>query len=196
VYLDYFPYESLRPYQDSMLDDVYGAVRAGDHGVLMIDAPTGSGKTSCIAAALAAAPGKIAVAVRTVSQIDVYLDEMEKIWSRTRHRPTITYMVGKQKVCPIADEFSGESVYSGCARLREWTKRKMIARLGEVGGKFYDPSQERNAPQSVPGYRTFCPYYMMTREVFELSGKPHFRHSFWNRSGRSSSTGWSWSGSP
>jgi len=177
VYLDYFPYESLRPYQDAMLDDVYGTVRAGDHGVLMIDAPTGSGKTSCIAAALAAAPGKIAVTVRTVSQIDVYLDEMEKIWSKTSHRPTITYMVGKQKICPIADEFSGESVYAGCARLREWTKRRMIARLGEVGGKFYDPSQDRNAPQSVPGYRTFCPYYMMTREVFELSGKPHFRHS-------------------
>ncbi len=177
MYLDYFPYESLRPYQDAMLDDVYGTVRDGDHAVLMIDAPTGSGKTSCISAALAAAPGKIAVAVRTVSQIDVYLDEIEKIWSKTRHRPSITYMVGKQKMCPIADEFSGESVYAGCARLREWTKRKMISRLGEVGGKFYDPSQDRNFPQSVPGYRTFCPYYMMTREVFELSGKPHFRHS-------------------
>ena len=177
MYLDYFPYESLRPYQDAMLDDVYGTVRDGDHAVLMIDAPTGSGKTSCISAALAAAPAKIAVAVRTVSQIDVYLDEIEKIWSKTRHRPTITYMVGKQKMCPIADEFAGESVYAGCARLREWTKRKMISRLGEVGGKFYDPSQDRNFPQSVPGYRTFCPYYMMTREVFELSGKPHFRHS-------------------
>ena len=177
MYLDYFPYESLRPYQDAMLDDVYGTVRDGDHAVLMIDAPTGSGKTSCISAALAAAPGKIAVAVRTVSQIDVYLDEIEKIWSKTRHRPSITYMVGKQKMCPIADEFSGESVYAGCARLREWTKRKMISRLGEVGGKLYDPSQDRNFPQSVPGYRTFCPYYMMTREVFELSGKPHFRHS-------------------
>jgi DNA excision repair protein ERCC-2 len=177
VYLDYFPYESLRPYQDAMLDDVYGTVRDGDHAVLMIDAPTGSGKTSCISAALAAAPGKIAVAVRTVSQIDVYLDEIEKIWSKTRHRPTITYMVGKQKMCPLADEFTGESVYAGCSRLREWTKRKMIARLGEVGGKFYDPSKDRNAPSSVPGYRTFCPYYMMSREVFELQGKPHFRHS-------------------
>ncbi len=177
MYLDFFPYESLRPFQDAMLDDVYDTVRAGEHAVLMIDAPTGSGKTSCISAALAAAPGKIAVAVRTVSQIDVYLDEIGKIWSKTRHRPTIAYMVGKQKICPIADEFSGESVYSGCARLRDWTKRKMIARLGEVGGKFYDPSQERNAPSSVPGYRTFCPYYMMTREVFELQGKPHFRHS-------------------
>ena len=177
MYLDYFPYESLRPYQDAMLDDVYGTVRGGEHAVLMIDAPTGSGKTSCISAALAAAPGKIAVAVRTVSQIDVYLDEIAKIWSKTRHRPTIAYMVGKQKMCPLADEFSGESVYAGCSRLREWTKRKMIARLGEVGGKFYDPSQDKSAHQSVPGYRTFCPYYMMTREVFELQGKPHFRHS-------------------
>ncbi len=177
MYLDYFPYESLRPYQDAMLDDVYETVRDGDHAVLMIDAPTGSGKTSCISAALAAAPGKIAVAVRTVSQIDVYLDEIEKIWSKTRHRPSITYMVGKQKMCPLADEFSGESVYAGCSRLREWTKRRMIARLGEVGGKFYDPSKDKDSSTSVPGYRTFCPYYMMSREVFELAGKPHFRHS-------------------
>ncbi len=95
VYLDYFPYESLRPYQDAMLDGVYDAVSVGDHVVFMVDAPTGSGKTSCISAALAAAPGKIVVVVRTVSQIDIYLDEIEKIWSNTRHRPQISYMVGK-----------------------------------------------------------------------------------------------------
>jgi DNA excision repair protein ERCC-2 len=72
VYLDYFPYESLRPYQDRMLDAVYDVVSKGEHGVLMIDAPTGTGKTSCISAALSAAPGKIVVAVRTVSQIDLH----------------------------------------------------------------------------------------------------------------------------
>jgi DNA excision repair protein ERCC-2 len=72
VYLDYFPYQSLRPYQDRMLDSVYETIRKGGHGVLMIDAPTGCGKTSCISAALAAAPGKVVVAVRTVSQISIY----------------------------------------------------------------------------------------------------------------------------
>ncbi|MHC1631326.1 MAG: ATP-dependent DNA helicase [Methanotrichaceae archaeon] len=177
MYQDYFPYESLRPYQDAMLDAVYDTVREGSHGVLMIDAPTGSGKTSCISAALAAAPGKIVVAVRTVSQIDIYLDEINKIWSKTRHSPEISYMVGKQKMCPLADEFRGESVYAGCARLRERTKSYMAARLRESNSRIYDPSKDRKVSQEVPGYRTFCPYYLMSREAFELNGKPYFRPS-------------------
>ena len=177
MYLDYFPYDSLRPYQDAMLDAVYEAVRDGDHSVLMIDAPTGSGKTSCISAALAAAPGKIAVAVRTVSQINIYLGEIEKIKAKTRHKPNISYMVGKQKMCPLASEFRGESVYSGCARLREKTKHLMATRLRDFGGRFYDPSKDRSLPDENPEYRTFCPYYLMSREVLELSGKPQFKPS-------------------
>ena len=105
-----------------MLDAVYETIRNGEHGVLMIDAPTGCGKTSCISAAMAAAPGKVVVALRTVSQIGIYTDEIQKIWSHTRHKPEIAYMVGKQKICPIEDEFRGESVYAGCSRLKEWTK--------------------------------------------------------------------------
>ena len=87
MYLDYFPYQSLRQYQDRMLDAVYDAVSKGDHRVLMIDAPTGTGKTSCISAALAAAPGKIIVAVRTVSQIDIYIDEINRSGARPGTSP-------------------------------------------------------------------------------------------------------------
>lgn len=177
MYQDYFPYDSLRPYQDAMLDAVYGAVRKGDHGVLMIDAPTGSGKTSCISAALAAASGKIVVAVRTVSQIDIYLDEINKIWSKTRHQPEITYMVGKGKMCPLAKEFWGESVYTGCSKLRDKTKIFMSSKLKESLGRVYDPSKDRNIPHEPPEYRTFCPYYLMSREAFDLNGTPHFRPS-------------------
>jgi DNA excision repair protein ERCC-2 len=176
VYLDYFPYESLRRYQDRMLDAVYETVRDGDHRVLMIDAPTGCGKTSCISAALAAAPGKVAVAVRTVSQIGIYLDEVGRIWSKTRHRPEIAYMVGKQKICPIESEFEGESVYAGCARLREWTKNYMAAKLGKSQDSIYNPSED-DIPEEEPGYRTFCPYYLRSREAFELNGQAHFRRS-------------------
>ena len=110
MYLDYLPYESLRPHQDRMLDAVYDVVSRGNQGILMIDAPTGTGKTSCISAALAAAPGKIVVAVRTVSQIDIYIDEINRIWSKTRHKPEIAYMVGKQRICPLEGEFRAESV--------------------------------------------------------------------------------------
>jgi DNA excision repair protein ERCC-2 len=176
VYLDYFPYESLRPYQDRMLDAVYDVVSKGDHGVLMIDAPTGTGKTSCICSVLAAATGKTVVAVRTVSQIDIYIDEVNKIWSKTRHRPEIAYMVGKQKICPLEDEFRGESVYAGCSRLREWTKNYVSSRIGKSSGSIYDPASD-SIPEEEPGYRTFCPYYLRSREGFELNGTVHFRRS-------------------
>lgn len=176
VYLDYFPYESLRPHQDRMLDAVYECVSKGDHGVLMIDAPTGTGKTSCISACLAAAPGKTMVAVRTVSQIGIYINEINKIWSRTRHHPEISYMVGKQKMCPIEGEFREESIYSGCSRLREWTKNYITSRFNKSGAGVYDPAKD-SIPEEEPGYRTFCPYYLKSREAFELNGKVHFRRS-------------------
>jgi len=159
-----------------MLDAVYDVISRGNHGVLMIDAPTGTGKTSCICAALAASPGKIVVAVRTVSQIDIYINEINKIWSRTRHKPEIAYMVGKQKICPLEDEFRNESVYAGCSRLKEWTKNYVASRLNKINESIYDPSSD-SIPEEEPGYRTFCPYYLRSREAFELNGKVHFRRS-------------------
>ena len=159
-----------------MLDAVYDVVSKGDHGVLMIDAPTGTGKTSCICSVLAAAAGKTVVAVRTVSQINIYIDEVNKIWSKTRHRPEIAYMVGKQKICPLENEFRGESVYAGCSRLREWTKNYVSSRIGKSSGSVYDPASD-NMPEEEPGYRTFCPYYLRSREGFELNGTVHFRRS-------------------
>jgi DNA excision repair protein ERCC-2 len=176
VYLDYFPYESMRPYQDRMLDSVYDTVSRGEHGVLMVDAPTGCGKTSCVSAALAAAPGKVVVAVRTISQIDIYTDEINKIWSRTRHRPAISYLVGKPRICPLEEEFKGESVYAGCSRLKEGSKNYMASRLNRESEGIYDPATE-SIPEEARGYRTFCPYYLRSREAFEINGRFHLRRS-------------------
>lgn len=176
MYLDYLPYESLRPHQDRMLDAVYDVVSRGNQGILMIDAPTGTGKTSCISAALAAAPGKIVVAVRTVSQIDIYIDEINRIWSKTRHKPEIAYMVGKQRICPLEGEFRAESVYAGCLRLREWTKNYVSSKIGKGNAAIYDPHAD-SIPEEEPGYRTFCPYYLRSREGFEINGSVHFRRS-------------------
>ncbi|MEA3324682.1 MAG: DEAD/DEAH box helicase family protein, partial [Euryarchaeota archaeon] len=97
-YKDWFPYPSFRPHQDTMLDRVQEVVCAGEHRVLMIDAPTGSGKTSIIASLLANRGGnKIVVALRTVSQIGVYLGEIRKIRDHTDHVPKVAYLVGKHK---------------------------------------------------------------------------------------------------
>ena len=107
---------------------------------------------------------------------DIYIDEINKIWSKTRHRPEIAYMVGKQKICPLEDEFRGESVYAGCSRLREWTKNYVSSRIGKSNASIYDPASD-NMPEEEPGYRTFCPYYLRSREGFELNGTVHFRRS-------------------
>lgn len=176
MYLDYIPYPSLRPHQDKMLDAVYETVSTGNHAVLMIDAPTGSGKTSCISAALAAAPGKIAVAIRTVSQIGVYLAELGRIWSNTRHKPTVSYLIGKQKACPLADEIRGESIYYACMRLREGSKSYMASKLQRSRSEVYDPSRDE-IPEETPGERTFCPYYVRSKEAFDINGKVYFRYS-------------------
>jgi len=159
-----------------MLDAVYDVVTHGDHGIVMIDAPTGTGKTSSICAALAARPGKIVVAVRTVSQIDIYINEINRIWSKTRHKPEIAYMVGKQKICPLEGEFRGESVYAGCARLREWSRNYVSSRIAKGSSSIYDPASD-SMPEEEPGYRTFCPHYLKSREGFELNGTVHFRRS-------------------
>jgi DNA excision repair protein ERCC-2 len=176
MYLDYLPYSSLRPFQDKMLDAVYDMISRGGHGILMIDAPTGTGKTSCISAALSAAPGKVIVAVRTVSQIDIYVDEIKKIWNNTRHQPEIAYLVGKQKMCPLEEEFREESVYAGCSRLKEWTNSYISARMTKSSDNIYDPAQDC-MPKEEPGYRTFCPFYLRSREAFQLNGKVHLRRS-------------------
>lgn len=174
--MDYFPYPSLRPYQDRMLDAVYDTVGKGGHGILMIDAPTGCGKTSCLSAALAAAPGKIVVALRTISQIEIYLDEISRIWSNTRHRPEVSYLIGKQKVCPLVDEFKGESVYFACSRLREGSKIYMKEKLKKSHDRLYDPSKDY-IPVEQPGERTVCPHYLKSREALELNGEVVFRRS-------------------
>jgi DNA excision repair protein ERCC-2 len=114
--------------------------------------------------------------VRTVSQIDIYIDEINRIWSKTRHKPEIAYMVGKQKICPLEGEFRGESVYAGCSRLREWSRNYVSARMGKGNSSIYDPASD-SMPEEEPGYRTFCPHYLKSREGFELNGAVHFRRS-------------------
>ncbi len=134
-YGGFFPYPDFRPFQEQMLDKVEEVVIKGNHTVLMIDAPTGSGKTSTIAPILANKSNKkFVVAVRTNSQIEIYLKEFDEIFNKTSKKPSISYMVGKEKTCKL-------SVKRGvCDSLVENTKKFIEYKINKFYLREYDAS--------------------------------------------------------
>ncbi len=116
----WFPYDTFRPGQREMLETC--AHVAGKGGIAMVDAPTGSGKSSVVAALLAARQHrKILVAVRTVSQLSTFVRELSLI---RRKQPSLKYafLIGKGSVCPMA---ALGDVYHTCEGLKDLSTRLM-----------------------------------------------------------------------
>lgn len=134
-YGGFFPYPDFRPFQEQMLDKVEEVVIKGNHTVLMIDAPTGSGKTSTIAPILANKSNKkFVVAVRTNSQIEIYLKEFDEICNKTSKKPSISYMVGKEKTCKLSVK------RDVCDSLVENTKKFIEYKINNFYLQKYDAS--------------------------------------------------------
>lgn len=159
----WFPYDSFRPGQRGMLDTCSKVAETG--GIAMIDAPTGSGKSSVVAALLAARHHrKILVAVRTVSQLSTFARELSLI---RKKQPMLKYafLIGKGSVCPMA---SRGDVYRTCEGLKDLSTRLMRERA-DRGSMI--PSRDafiqhqlrkdnRDAPQ-------FCRYFIESRVFVE-----------------------------
>ncbi len=168
AYEQWFAYAAYRPNQKLMLERVEQCVKKGGHGVLMIDAPTGSGKTSCISAVLAARGNqKVVIALRTTSQVEVYLNEVRKIREHTKQAPTIAYLVGKPKMCPLSSEF--ENPYAGCELLKILTRNAIEARMRTLKKKRYDVDDDAvlkaQMKSEMPRGRSMCPYYAHSKSV-------------------------------
>jgi DNA excision repair protein ERCC-2 len=170
-----------------MLEAAAQAVQDGGHSVLMIDAPTGSGKTAILSALLAARGDKrIVVALRTVSQVSIYLEEISKIRQHKNTRPRVAYLVGKAKTCQMRDEL--DNVYLGCDILKIKTRNLLESKIQEymaTTGKsldaVYDPSKDSELIDSVnkemEGDRSCCPYYLLSREAYFSDKVIKFRAS-------------------
>ena len=82
-YRDIFPYKTFRPQQREMLDETFNVVAHGaDERVLLISAPTGSGKSSNVIPAIKYAKAnmmKVIIAISTKTQISIYINELESI---------------------------------------------------------------------------------------------------------------------
>jgi len=116
-YADFFPYPQYRPHQKQMLDFAYDVAKKG--GIGLINAPTGSGKTSVISAVLASVkdkPRMIIIASRMVSQIEIYTKELDLIRSQKKPGLKYAYIIGKNKSCKRFDE-QEKSLLNRCRKL-------------------------------------------------------------------------------
>ncbi len=157
---DFFPYQSYRKNQKEMLDAVEKT--AEENGILLIDAPTGSGKSSVIASLLAKANGrKILVAVRTISQLQIFIRELELIRHKKQPGLKFVYLIGKGNMCPLG---GFGDVYRRCEGVKAFTTALMQQRADR--GTF-DPSTDKQILDQIrkqdKEHPLICPYFVNSR---------------------------------
>ncbi len=157
---DFFPYQTYRKNQKEMLEEVEKT--AEENGILLIDAPTGSGKSSVIASLLAKANGrKILVAVRTISQLHIFIRELDLI--RQKKQPTLkfVYLIGKGNMCPLGGY---GDVYRRCEGVKAFTSALMQQRA-ERGS--FDPATDKQILEQIRKqdreHPLICPYFVNSR---------------------------------
>lgn len=153
---DWFPYPDYRPNQRKMLEAV--AKTAVKGGVLMIDAPTGSGKSSAVSALLSESNGrKVLIAVRTISQLNIFLRELELIRQK-RVGLKYSYLVGKGSICQIR---GAGDVYRMCEGVKSFSTSLMRERA-QKGSLIpsNDPVIRRQIDLQDREHPLLCPYYI------------------------------------
>jgi DNA excision repair protein ERCC-2 len=162
----FFPYSEYRPGQRHMLEVSAQVAREG--GIAMIDAPTGSGKSSIVAALLAERKDrKIVIAVRTVSQLTTFIRELELVKRKQPQIKTV-YLVGKGSMCPLGGE---GDVYRRCEGVKAFSNSLMRDRA-EKGAMIpaKDPFIIQQIRRMDKEHPLLCPYYIGSRMFVPAEG--------------------------
>ena len=153
---DWFPYGKYRPHQQNMLRATFDAVSQGK--TLLINAPTGSGKSSTVSAVLAATEVRpVIVAVRTVSQLNIFVRELQMIREKKQPGLKFCYIVGKGKVCR---QFGEMGVNERCKII----KKASIEMIKEKS------RQMQLGDGRVVAYSQNCPWYVNSKRLDEDTG--------------------------
>ncbi len=155
----FFPYDQYRPHQRHMLD--FARECAAHGGIAMIDAPTGSGKSSVVASLLAERNGKkIVIAVRTVSQLTTFIRELSLVKKKQPKLKTV-YLVGKKSMCPLGGE---GDIYRRCEGVKQFSSALMRDRA-EKGSLV--PSKDPFIVQQIHRmdreHPIICPYFIASK---------------------------------
>lgn len=162
----FFPYSEYRPGQRHMLEAA--ATVARDGGIAMIDAPTGSGKSSVVASLLAERRGrKIVIAVRTISQLTTFIRELELVKKKAPQIKTV-YLVGKKSMCPLGGE---GDIYRRCEGVKAFSNSLMRDRA-EKGAM--NPAKDPFIVQQIrrmdKEHPLLCPYYINSKMFVPAEG--------------------------
>jgi DNA excision repair protein ERCC-2 len=160
----FFPYNEYRPHQRRMLE--FAAQYAREGGIAMIDAPTGSGKSSIIAALLAERrKRKVLVAVRTKSQLVTFIRELALI-RKKQPKLRVAYLMGKAGMCPLSGE---GDVYRRCEGTKTFSTSLMRDRA-EKGALI--PSKDPFILQQIRrmdrDHPLICPYFIHSRSFIKV----------------------------
>ena len=159
----YFPYSEYRPHQREMLE--FAAQCARDGGIAMVDAPTGSGKSSVVASLLAFRNGrKVIIAVRTISQLNTFIRELALIKKKQPQLRT-AYLIGKASMCPLGGE---GDVYRRCEGVKMFSSSLMRDRA-EKGALV--PSKDPFIIQQIrrmdSEHPLICPYFIHSKSFVQ-----------------------------
>ncbi len=163
---EWFPYDNYRPNQRQMLEVVAASAKQG--GIVMIDAPTGSGKSSAVAALLSERGSrKVVIAVRTISQLTTFIRELSLI---KKKKPTLkfSFLVGKSNLCPLGGE---GDVYRRCEGVKGLTTSLMRERA-EQGSLVpsADPVIKKQVARLDRDHPMICPYFINSRVYMKADG--------------------------
>ena len=162
----FFPYSGYRPGQRHMLE--VAAQVARDGGIAMIDAPTGSGKSSVVASLLAERKDrKIVIAVRTASQLTTFIRELELVKKKAPQIRTV-YLVGKKSMCPLGGE---GDIYRRCEGVKAFSTSLMRDRAEKgalVPAK--DPFIVQQIRRMDKEHPMLCPYFIASRMFVPAEG--------------------------
>jgi len=155
----YFPYSEYRPGQRHMLEVAAAVAREG--GIAMIDAPTGSGKSSVVASLLAERKKrKIVIAVRTVSQLTTFIRELELVKKKQPQIKTV-YLVGKGSMCPLGGE---GDIYRRCEGVKNFSNSLMRDRADKGAlTPIKDPFIIQQIRRQDKEHPMLCPYYIASK---------------------------------
>ena len=162
----FFPYSEYRPGQRHMLE--VAATVARDGGIAMIDAPTGSGKSSVVASLLAERKGrKVVIAVRTVSQLTTFIRELELVKKKAPQIKTV-YLVGKKSMCPLGGE---GDVYRRCEGVKAFSNSLMRDRADKGAmTPAKDPFIIQQIRRMDKEHPLLCPYYINSKMFVPAEG--------------------------